>query len=382
MQDAVAQPCSNLKLSSGSDAVWQPTPCAANAEVQSLPRDSPKLSGGSDAGQQPNLQALRIAPAPEGGATPKQSSSSPKSASLLHAIETFDSLPDVAVSRSPHAVRDKVQKSFYSGMYRRGPLVGLRSSVAQFPEAVKVFTRLIAEVSPTHQFSSFVILEGSEMGIHRDAQNACLPNLVIPLTRFEGGELAVADPEGQVVSHGGQSFRARLCDLGRGPIAFNAQGLQHAVMPFKGRRLVLIAYCLKNVASLDRASCRALRALGFRLLKSNCLPACAAFSGWFLVGNEGMSSTLYHPLRGIYIYRERERKRALAPSLPTKNQGSSSVCLHARLGGRIRFKETAKTCMCKKICMGISLQTAFKGFRPQGLMTSQKRNPKPQNPTP
>ncbi|CAE6964726.1 SLC24A2 [Symbiodinium natans] len=145
------------------------------------------------------------------------------------------------------------------------PLVGLRSSVAQFPEAVKVFTRLIAEVSPTHQFSSFVILEGSEMGIHRDAQNACLPNLVIPLTRFEGGELAVADPEGHVVSHGGQSFRARLCDLGRGPIAFNAQGLQHAVMPFKGRRLVLIAYCLKNVASLDRASCRALRTLGFRL---------------------------------------------------------------------------------------------------------------------
>ena len=68
-----------------------------------------------------------------------------------------------------------------------------------------------------------------------------------------------------MVSHGGQSFRARLCDLGRGPIAFNAQGLQHAVMPFKGRRLVLIAYYLKNVASLDRASCRALRALGFRL---------------------------------------------------------------------------------------------------------------------
>ena len=265
MQDAVEQPCSNLKLSSRSDAVWQPTPGAANAEVQSLPRDSPKLSGGSDASRQPNLQALRIAPAPEGGATPKQSSSSPKSATLLHAIETFDSLPDVAVSRTPHAVRDKVQKSFYSGMYRRGPLVGLRSSVAQFPEAVKVFTRLIAEVSPTHQFSSFVILEGSEMGIHRDAQNACLPNLVIPLTRFEGGELAVADPEGHVVSHGGQSFRARLCDLGRGPIAFNAQGLQHAVMPFKGRRLVLIAYCLKNVASLDRASCRALRTLGFRL---------------------------------------------------------------------------------------------------------------------
>ena len=44
-------------------------------------------------------------------------------------------------------------------------------------EAIQLFTSLIRKVHP--ELSS----------IHRDTKNACIPDLVIPLTRFTGGEL-------------------------------------------------------------------------------------------------------------------------------------------------------------------------------------------------
>ena len=182
-----------------------------------------------------------------------------------NAVCAFDSLPVIAVSTSPHSVRDQVRQSFYSGMCWHGGLTGLYPSVAQYPNAVRAFTRLVRAVSPRHVFSSIVVLDGSEMGIRDDAQNACLPALVIPMTRFSGGQLAIASPHGQVITHSDQSFRARLCSLEQGPIAIDAPGLKHAVMPSQGRRLVLIAFCLQNVTHLDKQSARTLRELGFNL---------------------------------------------------------------------------------------------------------------------
>ena len=203
-------------VSVGSDAVGQPIPRRVNAEGQSPHRPQPQFHDGSDAPRQPNPSSMPHASLSETATFDASHSLSP--GIVDNAVCAFDSLPVIAVSTSPHSVRDQVRQSFYSGMCWHGGLTGLYPSVAQHPNAVRAFTRLVRAVSPRHVFSSIVVLDGSEMGIRDDAQNACLPALVIPMTRFSGGQLAIASPRGQVITHGDQSFRARLCSLEQGPL--------------------------------------------------------------------------------------------------------------------------------------------------------------------
>ncbi|CAE7406578.1 unnamed protein product [Symbiodinium sp. CCMP2592] len=183
---------------------------------------------------------------------------------LLRCLSFFDHLPNDTVGVGVQSTRDQVGKSFYAGMYSHG-VVGLRASVRKFPDAIRSFAALIRVVCPSQLFTSLVILEDSRLEPHRDASNACCHNLIIPLTRFEGGELLLEDSVGAVRRVGQSQFRSRAISLDQGPIAFDARRLLHAVNPAKGRRVVLIAYCLKGVARLPESDLCALRELGFNL---------------------------------------------------------------------------------------------------------------------
>ncbi|CAE7739579.1 unnamed protein product [Symbiodinium sp. CCMP2592] len=83
-------------------------------------------------------------------------------------------------------------------------------------QEVKVLTSLIRAVDPTMLFSSLVVTEDSRVGVHKDAQNVCIQNLIIPMTRFGGGELLLEDPTGSLVQRGEISFRARAVSLDQG----------------------------------------------------------------------------------------------------------------------------------------------------------------------
>ncbi|CAE7229711.1 unnamed protein product [Symbiodinium sp. CCMP2592] len=136
----------------------------------------------------------------EADACGQPASSSPQhdkfSTILQQCLSFFDSLPHESVGTKTESHRDQVGKAFYSGMYSKG-VVGLRTSVHRHPEEVKVLTSLIRAVEPTMLFSSLVVTEDSQVGVHKDAQNACIQNLVIPMTRFGGGELLLEDPKGR-----------------------------------------------------------------------------------------------------------------------------------------------------------------------------------------
>ncbi|CAE7242070.1 unnamed protein product [Symbiodinium sp. CCMP2592] len=195
-------------------------------------------------------------------------SSSPQhekfSAILQRCLSFFDSLPNESVGTKTQSHRDQVGKAFYSGMYSKG-VVGLRTSVHRHPEEVRVLTSLIRAVDPTLLFSSLVVTEDSRVGVHKDVQNVCIQNLVIPMTRFGGGELLLEDPAGSLVQRGEVSFRARAVSLDQGPIAFDARSVRHSVNPSRGRRVVLIAYCLKGSDRLATEESQLLRNLGFAL---------------------------------------------------------------------------------------------------------------------
>ena len=118
---------------------------------------------------------------------------------------------------------------------------------------------------PELQFTSLVVLDGSQNSIHRDTQNACVPNLVIPLTRFTGGELFLEDPHGELQTVGECTLRGDKVSLSEGPVAFDANRVSHRGLPSPDRRVVLVAYCLKGATRLKYAARTTLSQLGFKV---------------------------------------------------------------------------------------------------------------------
>ncbi|CAE7236545.1 unnamed protein product [Symbiodinium sp. CCMP2592] len=185
----------------------------------------------------------------EADACGQPASSSPQhdkfSTILQQCLSFFDSLPHESVGTKTESHRDQVGKAFYSGMYSKG-VVGLRTSVHRHPEEVKVLTSLIRAVEPTMLFSSLVVAEDSQVGVHKDAQNVCVQNLVIPMTRFGGGELLLEDPKELFAETGNmtsalRSFGFQALPLGRrakGPIHVTPLDLSRALSWQYVKRLV------------------------------------------------------------------------------------------------------------------------------------------------
>ena len=161
-----------------------------------------------------------------------------------------DALPNVPSDTSKESYRDHVQKSFYAGMYTHGGVSALRSSCAEHAESIKVFADLIRAVHPRQMFTSLVVLDGAQNNIHRDSRNACVPNLVIPLTRFSGGELFLEKPDGEPHTVGDRTVCGELVSLSEGPVTFGARHVSHGGLPSPDRRVVLIACCLRGAPRL------------------------------------------------------------------------------------------------------------------------------------
>ena len=174
---------------------------------------------------------------------------------VSQSLRAFDALPNVPADTSRQSHRDHVQKSFYAGMYTHGGISALRATHA---ESIKTFTALILAVHPKQIFTSLVVLDGSQNSLHRDSRNACVPNLVIPLTSFSGGELFLEKPE--------RTLRGEIIPFIEGAVAFDARHVHHGGLPSPDRRVVLIAYCLQGASRLNAQNRKLLTELGF------CLP--------------------------------------------------------------------------------------------------------------
>ena len=97
-------------------------------------------------------------------------------------LQLFDSLPRSCSNRSPQG------ECFGAGAFVRVG-VGLRQSCKQYPNSISAINKFAQGSVDSLYYTSFVILDNNQAESHRDTQNARLPNVVIPLSKFQGGEI-------------------------------------------------------------------------------------------------------------------------------------------------------------------------------------------------
>ena len=183
-------------------------------------------------------------------------------------LQLFEMLPMAVPQRGTEG------KAFATGAFARVK-VGLRTNVAVFPQASRVFASFVRQSAPGHKFTSVVVFEGVRTKPHRDQQNSCVPNLVVPLSSFEKGDIWVATDCGTVSRQvNGQQQKGVLLPVGAGPVLFDARRALHLTEPWKGRRVVLVAFSIGAFSRLSSEASERLSALQFNLPNQ---PDAAAF---------------------------------------------------------------------------------------------------------
>ena len=155
-------------------------------------------------------------------------------------------------------------RAFYSGAMCRGGISSLRKSCGEFPDTIRCLTRLLRRAFPHMTFSSLALLEDVKAGAHRDSRNEQYPNLLLSLTRFEGGAVWEENELGNVVRPvKGQPTTGRLLDVSTGPQVLQAHSKFHQTEPWSGRRLLLVGYTVSRLEFLSEDQRNKLRDLGF-----------------------------------------------------------------------------------------------------------------------
>ena len=209
---------------------------------------------------------------PEARAEVLLKSESPDTSSILNMCEN---LP----WEKPHVDACSQGRAFYAGGYRKGGIFGLRKHCKDFPNVIRVLTALLRRTVPSIPFTSVAVLDGVQSGPHKDLMNTSSPSIVIPLSQFEGGGVWVEDSSASEVREvHGCPVRGRVADFSLGHILVPASTSYHQTEPWKGRRVVLIGYCLANEFSAQDAAsvmlgrplcllhCQTLRCLSERCL--------------------------------------------------------------------------------------------------------------------
>ena len=73
---------------------------------------------------------------------------------------------------------------------------GIRSNVAVYPRVAELCARFVKQQPPGLKFSSIACFEGMLAAPHLDPSNSCLPNAVMALSKFTGGEIWVQSKTG------------------------------------------------------------------------------------------------------------------------------------------------------------------------------------------
>ena len=85
--------------------------------------------------------------------------------------------------------------------------MGLRSNTKDRPRSTEVMTRFTKQTRPGFVFTTLSVFQGVKTPMHKDSRNAPYPNLVIPLTRFQGGQIWVQDPTGSIPEYTPEGLR-------------------------------------------------------------------------------------------------------------------------------------------------------------------------------
>ena len=130
----------------------------------------------------------------------------------------------------------------------------VRRATHDNPQFTSLVVALIRSVANDFSFNSVAIFDNLRTPPHVDERNdEHAYNLVMPLSRFSGGNIVVRRPQDLL-----------SLEVAAGPVAFQAAKRQHWVAPWSGRRTVLVAFTSKVCPPSPEDACF-LTDLGFPL---------------------------------------------------------------------------------------------------------------------
>lgn len=152
-------------------------------------------------------------------------------------------------------------RTFQSGAWSRGPLIGLTSTAKSLPFTTALLANIVKGVDLNFKFSAVTFALNVLSRPHKDLQNdPCHDNLLLPCSDWEDGQLWLQDDAGEVALTA-DGPNGRLHSL-IAPFRFNPR-VMHATMPWRGDRLVLIGYHSQHTCRLSDADRELLFTLGF-----------------------------------------------------------------------------------------------------------------------
>ena len=151
--------------------------------------------------------------------------------------------------------------SFITGAFIHGASAGITNNSRRYPTVTNLLTSILRSIAPECWFTSAGISLNMQAGVHRDSNNAAnIPNILVPASDFENGELWIEDGSGTELMAG---RLGRLLSVDRPFIMFNPR-VRHATSSWSGTRLVLIGYHVRNAELLAAEHSAELQSLGFR----------------------------------------------------------------------------------------------------------------------
>ena len=187
----------------------------------------------------------------------------PRCLTNQHVVQLLSLLPRDPVSRGdPNAEQ---AHAFTVGAFVHGGVVGIRDRTFQFPQVAALLCRLVQQFKVAHPFTTISLFQGVDASLHRDSHNhPSVPNLLVQLSPGEGPILWVVSPDGTVSCPKEQwDLKGHLLNS---PALFDARRWHCSIVNQDlAKRIVIVAYSIRNAERLAAEHYHYLRKLGFQL---------------------------------------------------------------------------------------------------------------------
>eukprot|EP00439_Symbiodinium_sp_Y106_P022018 s3672_g2.t1 len=175
------------------------------------------------------------------------------------------------------------------GVFRHGGSVGWLKNFKEYPELTRVLSGIIHHDHPEATFTAIMVTKGNEKGMHKDFNNdEDAVNYVMPISiPRRGGELWVELGQGDKVSGSIVERRddqdrphyGQLYPLLPGKCNVFSPRRLHEVLPWDGKRTVLIGYTPQGLGKITSEMVRELEEFGFT-------PPLTQYPEYFLLNHE------------------------------------------------------------------------------------------------
>ena len=153
-------------------------------------------------------------------------------------------------------------------------MCSVTSNLKTFPWSSELLATFARVRAPAVKFSSLALFRNNLTVPHRDSHNCPQStNQVFAVSNFSGGGVVIQDPEGeQVLQHAGCEYRGRVIPFVNDMLRFAARDVVHWTEAWKGDRVVLVSYTIRNLRQLTSVDQHSLLQAKFALPGSRAQP--------------------------------------------------------------------------------------------------------------